>query len=280
MELYEKGILTRADTGGLELKWGAETMQMLLKKIVYREGIGDLLAEGVLRASQKIGRGAEQYAMHIKGLESALGMRGRLSTESFGQMTNPRGSHLERGRSVTFAPRKREALQRYCAGIGVPAEAVDRVLDEPENFNVGRLTKWAEDYTTVEYSLGLCSRVWLSQLFNLAKFVELYRAATGIEIEAGELRQAGERVWNLQRAFNAREGLGRKDDMPPRRELVEPLDVGDKHYEPLGEEYIGRALDSYYEERGWEVVSGVPSARKLTELGLDSVASDLKKLTA
>lgn len=277
IELYERGIITREDTGGLELKWGAETVKTLIEKIACREGIGDLLAEGVVRASKRFGKGSEKYAFHIKGLETPLGVRGRLSTENFGQITNPRGGHLERSPSITFAPRKAEAFKRYCPAIGVPEEAVARVCEGPENFNVARLTKWVEDYNTVQFCLGMCHRTPLVQHLDLDILVELYSAATGIETSRVELQKAGERVWNIQKAFNVREGASRRDDMPPKRSLSEPILIGGKEYGPIKEEEMNTLLDQYYEEREWDIEKGVPTKQKLADLGLEDIGQDLER---
>ncbi len=111
MDLFERGIIGKEQTGGLELRWGAKTYMELLRRIVYREGFGDILANGVVKASEILGKGAEEHAVHIKGLESALGLNTRLSTENFGQVTNPRGGHLERAPSITFTPRNLRPFQ-------------------------------------------------------------------------------------------------------------------------------------------------------------------------
>ncbi len=126
IELYQKGILTDEDTGGLELDWGTETVRTLLDRIAQRDGFGRLLGEGVVRAAEEIGKGADYYAVHIKGMDVGLGLRGRLSTENFGQATNPRGAHLDRSPSISFMPgRKKESYVKYCQSIGVPEDRVD-----------------------------------------------------------------------------------------------------------------------------------------------------------
>nr|HID58304.1 aldehyde ferredoxin oxidoreductase [Desulfobacterales bacterium] len=275
IELYKRGIITKHDTDGMELDWGGETTQGLIEKIVRREGIGDILANGVKAAAAKFGPEAERLAGHIKGLEMALGVRGRLSTENFGEFTNPRGGHLERSPSLTFIPRKPKAFPPFSRGIGVPEDRIEKVCDGPEGFNVSRLTKWVEDYNTVLVSMGVCHRTPITQHLNLKIITELYRATTGIDIETTELRQAGERIWNLQRAFNQREGADRKDDMPPWRALNESITIGDKDYPPITEKKANKLLDEYYDERGWNIKDGTISKEKLDELGLTHIASDL-----
>jgi aldehyde:ferredoxin oxidoreductase len=157
----------------------------------------------------------------------------------------------------------------------VPEDRIAKVCDGPEGFNVSRLTKWVEDYNTVLASMGMCHRTPVTQHFNLQIITDLYKAATGISITPAELRQSGERIWNLQRAFNEREGADRKADMPPWRTLHEPITIGDKEYAPVTEDKANRLLDEYYEERGWNVKEGRLTKEKLDELGLSDVASDL-----
>ena len=275
IELYKRGVINKGDTEGSELNWGSETTRLLIEKIVRREGIGDVLAEGVRAAALKFGPEAAPYAGHVKGLELAIGLRGRLSTENFGELTNPRGGHLERSPSLTFIPRKPTAFPPFCTGIGVSQDRIEKICDGPEGFNVSRLTRWVEDYNTVLASMGMCHRTPVIQHFNLQTITDLYRATTGIEISPAELRQSGERIWNLQRAFNQREGADRKDDMPPCRALNEPIRIGDKEFPGIGEERASRLLDEYYEERGWNIKNGRLTREKLEELGLTEVAVDL-----
>jgi aldehyde:ferredoxin oxidoreductase len=275
IELYKKGIITKKDTDGMELDWGSETTRALMEKIVRREGIGDILADGTRAASEKFGIDAKRYAGHVKGLEMTLGVRVRLSTENFGEFTNPRGGHLERSPSLTFVPRKPKVFPPFCAGIGVPEDRLEMVCDGPEGFNVSRLTKWVEDYNTVLASMGMCHRTPVTQQFNLQIITDLFRAATGIDMSPDELREAGERIWNLQRAFNERERAAREEDMPPWRVLNEPIKVGENEFSGIGEDGANKLLDEYYEERGWNIKEGRLSREKLEELGLADVASDL-----
>jgi aldehyde:ferredoxin oxidoreductase len=206
----------------------------------------------------------------------ALGVRGRLSTENFGELTNPRGGHLERSPSLTFIPRKPHVFPGFSRSIGVPDERVDAVCDGPEGFNVSRLTKWVEDYNTVLASMGLCHRTPVTQHFDLQIITDLYRALTGIDSSPRELMEAGERIWNLQRAFNQREGPGKADDMPPPRVLHDSIKIGDKEFPGIGEDRANELLSEYYDERGWNAEDGKLTKTKLDELGLGEVASDLE----
>jgi aldehyde:ferredoxin oxidoreductase len=268
IELYEKGILTRKDTDGLELKWDSDTVMTLMDKIARREGIGDILAEGEKISAQRIGRNSARYAVNVKGLEPTMDLRETIFTENFGQLVDPRGAHHARGYGITYIPRKAESIARYAPRIGVPADAVARICPEPGVFSVPRLTKWVQDYDSLAYSLGMCMRVPIGTAYDLATITRLYSITTGIESSSEELLKAGERIWNIQRLFNEREGATRKDDMPPPRMLNEPVTVGDAVHQPIKESYIQQLLNEYYDERGWDTVTGNPTEQKLIELGL------------
>lgn len=266
VDLFEQGIIGKEETDGMELTWGAKTYKELLRRITYREGIGDILADGVAKASKMIGKGAQQHAVHIKGLEVALGLGTRLATENFGQISNPRGGHLERSPSITFTPRKPEAFPKFGKAIGIPDSKIGRVCDGPEGFNVARLTKWVEDYNTIYQCLGICHRTPITQHYSLDGFSEIYSAVTGVEVGADGLRKAGERVWNLQRLINIRSGLRREGDIFPEKFMKESLIVGEKSYGPISREEVQALMDEYYDERGWDS-DGIPTQDKLEELG-------------
>lgn len=276
VEMFEKGIISTKETEGVELCWGSETIKKLIPKIAKREGFGDFLAEGVMRMSEKLGRDTKNFAIHVKGLEMGLDVRGRLCTENFGQATNIRGAHIERSASITFSPgRSKEGIMRYCRSIGVPDDKLDLLSEGPENFNVARLTKWVEDYNNMTFSTGLCHRTPLAQAYNLGVISEILALATGIELSQEKLRECGERVWNLQKSFNVREGATRKDDLFSPRILNEPITLSGKKLGPLTEERVNLLLDEYYDERGWNLEKGVPTREKLTKLGLENTAYEL-----
>jgi len=268
IELYEKGILTSEDTDGIELKWDANTVMKLMDKIARREGIGDILAEGEKIAAQRIGGNSARYAVNVKGLEPTMDLRETIFTENFSQLVDPRGAHHARGYGITYVPRKAESVARYAPRIGAPDDAVARICPEPGVFSVPRLTKWVQDYDSLAYSLGMCMRVPINTAYNLATITRLYSITTGIELSSEELLKAGERIWTIQRLFNEREGATRKDDMPPPRMLTEQVTVGDTVHQPIQESYIKELLDEYYDERGWDTVTGNPTEQKLAELGL------------
>jgi aldehyde:ferredoxin oxidoreductase len=263
MELYENGILTQEDTGGLDLKFGNhEAMMSLLRMMAHREGIGDLLADGTKVAAEKIGKGAEKYAMHVKGLElPAYDVRGA------------KGHGLNYATSYTGADHNRGYCFQEIFGIPVPKE-VDRFAYEGK----GELTKWNQDIRTATADCPtMCVFLLDMAVPEIAaqNTADLMEAVTGLEYTADEVQQVGERINTLAKAFNVQAGLSRDDDTLPERLMTEPLKGGASKGQLISKEDLKLMLDEYYEARGWDVNTGVPTKAKLQELGLDNVAKDL-----
>ena len=280
MELFQRGILKEKEIG-FPLVWGdVAAIEKLLRMIAYRQGIGDILAEGVYRASQVI-PGAADYAMHVKGLELPMAdPRGRWSTWTFGYLTNIRGGDHLRCRNPVENLRFNENPKPYrTERFGFP-ETVYQELDMPEeekakifdpdtrDVNIPRMSKWAEDLISVFNATGVCIRPPVLQAWGPALLSRLYTALTGIEISAQELMQAGERIWNLQKLFNLRAGERPEDSSYPRRFYEEPLPEGPAKGKKLDAEAVREALQEYYAARGWDEDTGVPRAEKLRSLGL------------
>jgi len=276
--LYQQGIISTEDTGGVELKGDYDTILRLIDVTARREGFGDLLADGALRAARRIGRGAEEHVIHIKGCSQFIDPRiDSFNTMSFAQLVHPGRPHYACGGIGVYMPgRPIDLFIRHAGRIGVPDEAMRRIFG-PASLNVGRLTKHAEDWYSLFNCLGLCHRVYISRFHSIEGLVEFYSAITGIETTAAELLKAAERAWNMSRLLNVRAGFGRKDDGPPRGWFTPPAG-GDREY-PLRDyfgtasfkrEDVERALDDYYDERGWDKKSGAPAPEKLNELGLGS----------
>jgi len=254
--LREAGIIGKSDLEGIDITWGGDSVYQLVSLVTYKQGIGALFAEGARDIAAKIGHGAEKYANHIKGIQREPDdISKSFPTGAFGQLTSPAGAHGSQGKATTRqALSNPEAFRKYCnQELGVPTEALDRVCNGPHGYNVARLTKWAEDYNTVSLSLGICTKDPVPGIFNLKTLAELYAATTGIEISHTELLRAGERIINLQKAFAVREGWTRRDDIPGTRMQDELIVVDGKPYGTLDQ-----LLDQYYEERGWDVRTGIP----------------------
>ncbi len=264
MELYEKGILTEKDTGGLKLSFGNhEAMITLLRMMAYREGIGDLLADGTKVAAKRIGQGAEKYAMHVKGLElPAYDVRG-LKAHGLNYATSYTGADHNRG----------YAFQEVF-GIPVPV-AVDRLAVEGK----GKLTKWNQDTRAVTCDCAtMCAFLLDMAVPAIAtqNTADLLEAVTGIRLTADQVYSVGERLNNLAKVFNTRAGFTRDDDTLPERLMTEPLKAGASKGNMISRDDLKKMLDEYYSERGWDVRSGTPTRKKLVELGLGYAADALE----
>jgi aldehyde:ferredoxin oxidoreductase len=263
MELFEKGILTKEDTGGLDLNFGNhEAMNTVLKLMAYREGIGDLLADGSKAAAEKIGKGSEKYAMHVKGLElPAYDVRGA------------KAHGLNYATSYTGADHCRGYAFQEIFGIPVPHE-VDRFTADGK----GKLTKWNQDIRTATTDAPtMCAFLLDMAVVGIAaqNTASLMEAVTGFTYTPDDILQVGERINNLAHAFNVREGFTRAEDTLPERLLTEPLKGGASKGHFISRDELNQMLDEYYEARGWDVETGAPSCEKLEELGLGYVADQL-----
>ncbi|MBN2077234.1 MAG: aldehyde ferredoxin oxidoreductase family protein [Dehalococcoidales bacterium] len=251
-ELYDKGILTKSDTDGLELTYGnSEPVLEMIRKIAYREGIGDVLAEGTRAAGRRIGKGAEDSGIQVKGLElPAYDPRGAKS-HGLNLLTASIGADHNSG----YAPQE-------IFGVPIPRE-VDRLSPEGK----GELTKWNQDSTAFMETGILCS--FMPSMGMLAEDVygRLLLGATGIKDfeDTAYLWKIGEKITNLERMFNVREGFGRKDDSFPKRIKEESVPEGPSAGSVFEEDQM---LDDYYQARGWDIKTGIPTKEKLEELDL------------
>jgi aldehyde:ferredoxin oxidoreductase len=267
MELYERGILKPAEVDGLDLKFGNhEAAVAVLRKIAYREGIGDLLAEGSRLAAERIGGEAPKYAMHVKGLEfPGYDPRG-LKAMGVNYMTAFTGADHSRGHS-----------EQEVFGIPVP-QAVDRLAIEGK----GALTIFNQDCgASVKDSAMLCTFVVRLALLPKAlgpKLVaDFWRAAQGYDVTPEDVKLVGERMTNVARVWNLRAGFTRADDTLPDRLLTEPLQTGASKGHRISPEDRDLMLDEYYSLRGWDQ-RGVPTPERLKALGLETLTADLRQI--
>lgn len=269
VKCYEHGILTEKELG-FAPKRGSEALRRIIELIVQRKGIGDLAAEGIIKTISEI-KGSAAYAKHIKGIGREYRLDQGINLNVIGVLTNPRGGHGELSQDILGS--NREEFTRIWLNNGLPIELVDRVSSRPDGFNFARLTKWTEDYTLAYMLMGLCIRPILMRHISLKDLCELYLAATGIEVSPTQLLFAGERVFNLLKAFNVKMGATRLDDLPSRGvnwPLEKPLMRAGKEYGTLSQ-----ILNEYYDERCWDINTGIPTREKLVSLGLHSIANDL-----
>jgi aldehyde:ferredoxin oxidoreductase len=261
MELNERGLLP--DTDGLDLSFGNdEAMMVMLEKMAYRDGIGDLFADGVKVAGERLGGDASAYAMHVKGLElPAYDVRGA------------KAHGLNYATSYTGADHNRGYAFQEIFGVPLPFE-VDRFALERK----GELTKWNQDIRTATCDCPTMCAFLLDTAMGAAateNTANLVNSLSGLDLTPDEVFTVGERVNNLARAFNAREGFTRKDDNLPDRLMNEPLAEGGSKGQHIPQADLDYMLDEYYTMRGWDVATGTPTRAKLEELGLGYVADDL-----
>lgn len=274
-DLYEKGIIGKEDVDGLALERGFRCTKLLLEKIVRRDGIGDALADGYPGLAAKFGERVKDYLFDVKGLEYKVEPRIQgLSAPAFSQILDPRAHHVSGG-STALNLFSLEELREYATGIGIQEEEFERIFCAASKPNIGRLTRHCQDWYALVSSLGLCTEPQVKKFYNIEMVSDLFEATTGIPMDWMQLKKVGERSWNLLRAMNVKEGFDRKDDKFPKSWLM-PLKWGGKEIflksphgdRPATREDLENLLDDYYDERGWDIKSGIPPEQKLGALGL------------
>ena len=249
MECFDKGLLSTNDTGGIDLSFGnGQAILDILELIGHRKDLGGLLAEGTKMAAERLGGGSSDWAMQVKGLEMPGYEPRSLKTMALGLAVTPRGACHNRSSA-------------YEADF---SERVDRLsVDESR----GIIAAESEDFEAVLDSLIWCK--FLRKAFNdfYEESAQVYTMITGWDMSLDELKQAGERIHNLKKLFNIREGWSRRDDALPPRTLQEPLPAGVVAGVGLTQEELDYMIAGYYQARGWNDDGSVPDT-KLAELGL------------
>jgi aldehyde:ferredoxin oxidoreductase len=260
MDLYDRGILSVEDTDGLDLTWGnAEAMEALMISIANREGLGDILAQGVRRAARSIGKGAEKYAYHVKGVEIYGGdPRGMMGT-ALSYAVSLRGGDFT---SVYPVPEFRYTPAEAEKEFGTQA-AVDYQASEGK----GALVRKCLLVSAVIDSLGICKVPALTIIgdFDLEKVSALTRALTGLEISTPELFRIGERIVNFQKLVNLKLGATAGDDTLPDKFIHEPIGEGPASGQRVQE--LASMVSAFYRCMGWDK-QGVPTVAKLKKLGI------------
>lgn len=255
MECSEKGLIKE------KLGFGdGEALLKLIEDTAYRRGLGDLLAEGTRGMSLRIGGGSEAFAMNVKGLELPA--------------YDPRGA---RGQALSYATSNRGGCHLQSYMIAQEVLSLPEYLDNLETRGKAGLVKAKEEVFAVLDSLIVCKfttfAVFTSFEFEAGVYARLLTTATGFYFDEAELKKAGERIINLERCFNVREGFSSRDDRLPER-LGEPLSRGPVKGETAKVEAM---LQEYYRLRGWDP-RGVPGEKKLRELGLQEALEAWPKL--
>jgi aldehyde:ferredoxin oxidoreductase len=258
MDCYENGILSKKDLGGIEANFGnSEALLQLLEKMGKREGIGDILAEGVRIAGQKIGKGAEKLAQHIKGLEVTGYDLRCLKTAALGFAVSFRGADHNRHGAYAFDVKGK----------------VDRLKAEKGR---GKMVRDMENLYALIDSFIVCKFSRGTYYKGLSDMAKLYTLVTGIEMTSKELDKSGARINTVARLVNIREGLGRKDDTLPWKVMNMPIpDEGPVQGAVVKQKELDLLLDDYYVSRGW-TLEGVPKLATLKNLGMADLAGIVK----
>ncbi|NJC96185.1 MAG: aldehyde ferredoxin oxidoreductase, partial [Anaerolineae bacterium] len=252
--LYEKGIITKEDTGGIELKWGdVDAIEALVRLVGSREGIGDLMAQGSRSFAAHFG--VEEEAVQVNGLEVAYHDPRGVSGMALSYATSPRGAcHNQSDYFFVDWGHSHEEL-----GI----QFFERHAQAEKAGNVARHQNWR----SVDNAIVMC----IFANVEAEEKVKLINVACGLDWSVDDMMRFGERSWNLKRAINNRMGLTAANDRLPKG-LLEPFpDGGSAGFVPD----IRGMLSAYYEARGWDPETGKPTRGKLIELGLEDVAQDL-----
>jgi len=260
-ECFERKLITVKDTNGLKLRWGDPNIVIkLIHLIACKEGFGTLLAEGVMRAAKKIGKGANRFAMHVKGLEVPMHEpRGKKAVGLFYAISNRGACHLAASHDTAFA------------GKGIPELGIEGGLDRFSIKGKGIFVKKTEDL------MGFCNSAVICRfttavlnpaenipIWMIAKFLE---AATGWKVDPIDIQILGERAVNLARLFNVRLGVTRREDVLPLR-FSEELPRGASKGQKITIEDLNTMLNEYYKARGWNN-EGIPTKERFELLGLN-----------
>ncbi|MBS3994633.1 MAG: aldehyde ferredoxin oxidoreductase family protein [Alkaliphilus sp.] len=251
MELYEKGIITKDDTGGIELSFGnAKSMVEMIHKIANREDIGDLLAETFFKVAEKYPE-TEKFMMHVKGMSFAA--------------YEPRGFF---GMGLAYGTSSRGACHNV-GGWTIRDELTSGKYDRFALAGKGKLVKDIQDTRAYVDSLGICTVVRSGMGFTDNPSGNVLEYVSGIDCTL-ELMNIGERIYTLERLILSREGIHRKDDLLPGRTMTEEVPSGMAKGKVLTKEMYDVMLDEYYTLRGWSQ-DGVPMRATIEKLGLESI---------
>jgi len=260
MEAYEKGFLEKETTDGLELLWGDdEVLIQLIKKIAFREGFGDVLAEGVKRVAKQLDEQTEKFALHIKGMEPPAYDVRTAKAFGLGWATATRGAdHL------TALPNFE--LLGYEPQKGLEWFGNEKAVDPSAWEGKPKMVVWHENFGAIVDSAEMCKYTCFSAYAvkpdDMAKFVSY---ASGLDFSESQIMEIGERIFNLERLFNLREGITKEEDTLPERFTKEPLPEGPAKGQVVE---LDKMLPEYYKLREWDLETGIPTREKLEKLNL------------
>jgi aldehyde:ferredoxin oxidoreductase len=263
MDLYDRGIIDSGDTGGLDLFWGnGKAMETLIRQMVSGKGFGAILAKGVLRAAQTIGRGAERFAPHVKGLELAGYHPDNIMGTALGYAVASRGADF----NDIYATME----YKWLPDTEVEALGSPRAADLKSIHGKAELVRRSMIIGVVLDSLGLCKLPALCLIcaYDLVAEAELVTALLETAVDAPKLFAAGERIVNLERLFNLKHGASHMDDRLPNMFFEKDYNAG--RQPSKSQEWMEPMKQEFYSIMGWDD-EGRPTAEKLAELGIDSI---------
>jgi aldehyde:ferredoxin oxidoreductase len=273
MELYEKGIITEKITNGLKLEWGDEEVLFeLIRQITYREGFGNILADGFKIAIEKIGQESKYYAIQVKDMSNLHSDERPTPSFALGIATSTRGADHLRGRP---------AIDLY----GLPEDFLEEIYGAPISSDYrsyegkSRMVWWQELLYAVTDSLGTCKFQTVFLAVHAPKwdeFSKLIYLVSGIQYTTSQLMEIGERIYTIERMFNNREGFSRKDDALPERYFKEATPIGLPRVRDrkINKEKFEKMLDEYYTLHGWDD-NGVPTIETIQKLGIEKEPSHI-----
>ena len=254
MEAFERGLITTADTDGVELCWGSgEALVEMTRRIGLRQGIGELMGEGVMRMAKTLGRGAEEFAVHVKGLEPSAHDPRRFWTQAVSYGTAARGACHNASWS-----------HPYELALSMPELGIDQPHPSYRREQTAEVAAKLQNYQCLGDALIICRFTQVGKAVTATNIADWYGMITGRNADIAELMMVGERIFTLKRLFNARLGVSRKDDfLPPRFLTLNRSGEGITTQLPP----MGQLLADYYQYRGWSE-EGLPTPEKTRQLGL------------
>jgi aldehyde:ferredoxin oxidoreductase len=253
MECYERGLISRKETGGIDLKWGdPKAMLEMIRQIGEVEGFGGVLSQGLVAASKAIGQSSEKYAIHTKGASFAAHDPRGYNSVGLAYATNPRGACHLQGYTNVFE-----------RTVTMPELGMEEIPDRFSKEGKGEFVALLQNLMSVYDAATICKFTLFGRV-RMTHLVDWMNRITGWGIDKDEMMRTGERIFNTKRMFNVREGIRRKDDTLPERILTEPkTDTPAKGNLPP----LEKMLKEYYAYRDWDE-DGVPRKRKLESLGI------------
>jgi aldehyde:ferredoxin oxidoreductase len=250
IEAYEKGLITTKDTGGIELKWGdGKALVKMVEKIAKKEDIGKILGEGVKKAALEIGGNSIEFAIHVKGLEPSFHDPRCFFSQALSYATTNRGACHNGSQSHSCE-----------MAVSQPDIGIDKPQDRHQITGKAEFTMKLQNLMCMFDALVMCKFMHTTGAIKVGEVVNFLNYVTGLNIDIEEFMKSGERIFNLQRLYNVKCGISRKDDTLPPRLLT--LKRNRDKLPPLGE-----LLSDYYDYREW-TEEGIPSQKKLKELNI------------